>query len=63
MLVSELPLWLTEKEVAKMTGRAVQTLRNDRAKRQGLPYYKFGRSVRYRADNVISSAECCKINF
>ena len=57
------PKWLNEKQVAEITGRAVQTLRNDRAKRQGIPYYKDGRSVRYRADCVVSYMESRKVNF
>jgi len=46
-------LWINEQEVSRITGRAAQTLRNDRHKRQGLPYSKIGRSVRYKLDDVI----------
>lgn len=42
------PIWIDEKIVSKITGRAIQTLRNDRFHRRGIPYYKIGRSVRYR---------------
>ena len=34
--------YLTEKQVSALTGRCVQTLRNDRAKGQGFPYCKIG---------------------
>jgi hypothetical protein len=34
--------YLTEKEVAAITGRAWSTLRNERFMRRGLPYYKVG---------------------
>lgn len=43
---------LNETEVAEMIGRAVQTLRNDRHYGRGLPYIKFGRTVRYRLSDI-----------
>ena len=55
--------WLTEKEVSKITGRAEQTLRNDRFNRRGIPYSKIGRSVRYKATDVFEFMESRKINF
>ncbi len=58
-----LPQWLNEKEVSKMTGRAEQTLRNDRTKRQGIPYCKIGRSVRYRIEDVIFFMDANRITF
>ena len=45
--------YLNEIEVAELTGRALSTLRNERAKGQGIPYIKIGRSVRYDIDDVI----------
>jgi len=50
--MSEIPQYLDERQVARMIGRAVQTLRNDRHKGQGLPYVKFGRLVRYSVRDV-----------
>jgi hypothetical protein len=44
--------WVSEKEVEKIVGRAIQTLRNDRSKGQGIPYAKIGRLVRYRLADV-----------
>ena len=55
------PQWISEKEVSKITGRATQTLRNDRVKRQGIPYSKIHRSVRYRMDDVIDFMESRRI--
>jgi len=49
--------YLTEKEVAAITGRAVQTLRNDRHKGQGFAYIKFGRSIRYRLSDILAAME------
>jgi hypothetical protein len=53
--------YLTEKEVAALTGRAVQTLRNDRFKGQGFAYIKFGRSVRYRLSDILAAMESRRI--
>jgi len=35
--------YLTEREVSKITGRALSTLRNDRANMRGLPFIKWGK--------------------
>ena len=53
--------WVTDLEVAKITGRSVQTLRNDRFKGQGIAYTKFGRQVRYRLSDVFSFMEVRRI--
>ena len=57
----ELPRYLTEKEVSRMTGRSLSTLRSDRFKSQGLPYVKIGRSVRYSLADVVRFMEARKI--
>jgi len=57
----ELPRYLTEKEVARMTGRSLSTLRSDRFKCQGLPYVKIGRSVRYALKDVVVFMESRKV--
>jgi hypothetical protein len=46
--------FINETEVSRITGRAVPTLRNDRYKGQGLPFYKLGRSIRYRLDEILA---------
>jgi hypothetical protein len=48
-----IPNYVDEKEVSRITGRAVQTLRNDRFHGRGLPYHKFGRQVRYSLEEVL----------
>ena len=53
--------YINDVEVSKITGRAVQSLRNDRQKRIGIPYSKIGRSVRYSLDDVIDFMEARKI--
>jgi predicted site-specific integrase-resolvase len=44
--------YLTDRDVSRMTGIAVQTLRNWRHERKGFPYSKVGRTVRYDPDDV-----------
>ena len=41
-----------EKEAARIMRRAVQTLRNDRHLRRGVPYCKVGRSIRYLVEDI-----------
>ena len=53
--------YLTEKEVSKLTGRALSTLRNDRQTGNGFPYVKWGRFVRYRKQDVIEFMESRKV--
>ena len=44
--------WLTEKQVSVLTAMSLSTLRAHRFKRGGLPYTKFGKSVRYALADV-----------
>ena len=53
--------YVTEVMVADLTGRALSTLRNERAKGQGIPYVKIGRSVRYNLQDVVNFMEAHKI--
>ena len=53
--------YVDEKEVSRITGFALPTLRNDRHRGKGIPYVKRGRSVRYRLDEVIEYMESHKI--
>ena len=49
--------YVTEKEVAELTGIAVQSLRNQRHLGRGFPYRKFGKSVRYLLPEILSIME------
>jgi hypothetical protein len=49
--------YIDEQEVARITGRALSTLRNERFQHRGIPYYKVGRSVRYSRGDVIEFME------
>jgi hypothetical protein len=54
--------YVSEKVVAEITGRAVQSLRNDRHLGRGLPYYRCGRrSIRYRLEEVLEYMEAGRI--
>ena len=53
--------YINEVQVFEMTDIAVQTLRNHRFQGRGIPYYKIGRSIRYRLDDVIAFMEGHKI--
>ena len=55
------PQYIDETKVSEITGRALPTLRNDRHNRRGIPYCKFGRSVRYALSDVIEYMESRKI--
>ena len=49
--------YLKDVEVAALTGRGVQTLRNDRHLGRGFPYRKFGKSVRYYLPEILAIME------
>lgn len=49
----KMPQWIDEHEAAGMIGLAVPTLQSYRSRLNGgPPYYKFGRAVRYRVDEI-----------
>ena len=53
--------YIPEKELSAMTGRALQTLRNDRFNGRGFPYIKMGRSIRYDEEVAIAIMEQSKV--
>jgi predicted DNA-binding transcriptional regulator AlpA len=58
------PKWLNEREVSKLTGIAVQTLRNWRSRRTGPKYSIAGaRMVRYLLSDLIDFMEQRKVDF
>jgi predicted DNA-binding transcriptional regulator AlpA len=54
--------WINEKEVALVLGISVYTLRQHRHKGIGLPYVKYGKSVRYSSADIAAYLESRKIN-
>ena len=59
----ERPKLFNEIETAEMVSRAVQTLRNDRHRQQGIPYVKLGRSIRYSLEDIVAYLDARKITF
>lgn len=53
--------YLNEKEVSRITGFAIQTLRNDRYRGKGIPYIKRGHSVRYLTNDIFEYMEKHKV--
>ena len=54
-------VFLTEKELAEIGLKSPQSLRNDRWKGVGIPFYRIGRSVRYAVADVRKYLEENKI--
>jgi hypothetical protein len=59
--MQKIPQYIDEREVSKITGRALSTLRNDRYMGRGFPYCKIGKSVRYLLDDVLAYVEAGRI--
>lgn len=53
---------MTDIEVARIKSCSVQTLRNDRHLRRGLPYIKTGRSIRYTPADVAADILASRID-
>ncbi|ACL06463.1 phage transcriptional regulator, AlpA [Desulfatibacillum aliphaticivorans] len=54
-------IFITEKQVAQLTGLALSTLRNWRSKGAPPAYHKIGRSVRYNLIDVLLFMESRRI--
>ena len=59
--MEKLPQYLTEKQVSESTGLSQKTLSQHRWKSTGLPYSKFGRSIRYKFDDVLAFMEAGRV--
>ena len=59
--ISDAAIWLSEKEVSKIIGIAVQTLRNDRCQGRGFSYYKSGRMIRYKRSEIMDAMDQCRV--
>jgi hypothetical protein len=53
--------YVNERVVSKITGLALQTLRNHRFQKRGIPYSRIGRSIRYSMEDIINFMERRKI--
>ncbi len=52
---------MTDHEVSLLVGKSVQSIRNDRSLGKGIPYFKVGRTVRYRRGEVLQWLEAQRI--
>jgi hypothetical protein len=52
---------IDEKELSRITRRALSTIRNDRHLGRGIPYIRIGRSIRYNLYDVQSYLESHRI--
>lgn len=59
--MGQIKKYINERQVAEITGRALSTLRNERARNEGIQYIKVGRSVRYDLQDVIEFMDSHKI--
>ena len=59
--MEKLPQYLTEKQVSESTGLSQKTFSQHRWKSTGLPYSKFGRSIRYKFDDVLAFMEAGRV--
>lgn len=59
-MISPTPTYLTEKQVSKLFEISVFTLQKHRQKRIGFPWYKIGRSIRYRLDECLAFLQNAK---
>ena len=55
-------LYLTEKEVAAITGLSLSTIQKMRSHCRGIPYVKIGKSVRYVLEDVQAFMEAHRVN-
>jgi len=53
--------FLNEKELSKLIGRSLSTLRHDRRKGKGVPFIKIQRQVKYDLDDVLCFMESNKV--
>ena len=60
--MDSIPKYINEKEVSRITGLALPTLRNHRHLRIGIPYIRAtGRAIRYSLKDVVAFMESRKI--
>jgi len=58
---NETQQYLTDVQVAELTGIGLSTLRNNRVKNVGMSYIKYGRAVRYKKEDVIAYMDAHRI--
>jgi len=53
--------FLTPQEVSKLTGYSRGVLSNMRMKKEGFPFYKFGKKVFYKESEIMAEIEKTKV--
>jgi len=54
-------VYIDEKEASRLCGIPVPTLRNHRYRKIGIPFYKMGRSIRYKRIEVLDFVEGSRV--
>lgn len=54
--------YLNDKEVSKITGKAIATLRNERSLRKGIPYIKAGGKILYSLQDIVKYMNDHRVN-
>ena len=57
----EFPKFLTEKQVSLVTKQSQKTLQQHRWKNRGIPFHKFGGTVRYSEEDVFQYMTNCRV--
>ncbi len=60
--MAKLAEFVSDKQLAKLLGISVDVIRSHRKEKKGLPFYRFGRSVRYSLHDVRKYIEHNKVN-
>lgn len=55
-----IPEFISTEKLAEITGRSPRTVEKDRLIGSGPPFYKFGRRVLYRLDEVLDWTSSCR---
>lgn len=55
--VSALPLFMTQRQLARLLHKSVRTLERDRIAGTGVPFRKMGKTVLYARDDVLSALD------
>ena len=59
--MQNLPKYLTEREVSELTRIGMKTLQQHRWKNKGIPFHKFGGTVRYSEEDVFQYMTNCRV--
>ena len=59
--MQNIPKYLTEREVSELTRIGMKTLQQHRWLNKGIAYSRFGRTIRYRLDDVLAFMEAGRV--